>query len=130
MYDGFIVFLGAGDLQKIHDFYSGLLGCALAIDQSTCRIYQVSTKAYVGFCLHLETKADPTTRSPMLTLVTDRVDEVYTRILSRGLWVDGPPRLNAKYNIYHFFTRDPEGYTVEVQEFVQPEHRSMFAHGI
>lgn len=96
------------------------------IDQGTCRIYQVSSKAFVGFCLHLEAKRDPSVRTPILTLVTRKVDEAYKLIVSNGFYVDGPPRLNPQYNIYHFFSRDPEGYTVEVQEFKLPEHSSFF----
>lgn len=126
MFDGFIVFLGVTDFSKVHRFYSDILNCPLVIDQGTCRIYQISSKAFVGFCLHLDVKTDPTVRTPILTLVTTEVDEAYVRIVSNGFHVDGPPRLNPKYNIYHFFAWDPEGYTVEVQEFKQPEHSSFF----
>ena len=31
---------------------------------------------------------------------------------------EGEPQVNEKYNIYHFFLRDPEGRKLEVQRFL------------
>jgi hypothetical protein len=43
------------------------------------------------------------------------VDERYESL--RDL-ADGPPILNEKYRIYHFFLRDPEGRRLEIQKFL------------
>jgi len=29
------------------------------------------------------------------------------------------PKLNKKFNIYHFFFKDPNGYTIEIQRFLE-----------
>jgi len=31
-----------------------------------------------------------------------------------------PPRLNEKYQIYHFYLKDPDGHIIEVQRFEEP----------
>ena len=33
---------------------------------------------------------------------------------------NGPPKENPRYQIYHFFTKDPEGRTLEFQYFMHP----------
>jgi len=40
--------------------------------------------------------------------------------MERGVVFDSPPALNPKYNIYHCFLRDPNGYLLEIQRFEQP----------
>ena len=32
--------------------------------------------------------------------------------------IPNPPKINSKFNIYHFFFKDPNGYTLEVQKFL------------
>jgi hypothetical protein len=46
------------------------------------------------------------------------LDRVHRAVTAAGIQTDGPPRFNADYGVYHFFTKDPDGYTVEVQRFV------------
>jgi len=125
MYDGFILFLGTTDLEKVDRFYAGLLGCQQVIDQKSCRIYKVSEQGFVGFCLHFE-KKDLTSQSPILTFVTERVDSVYEKLKAANIKVDGLPRLNPKFNIYHFFATDFDGYRVEIQEFVNKDDARHF----
>lgn len=115
-YQGLILFLGTRDLQGVHRFYSGVLGLPLFLDQDSCRIYSVPGGGMVGFCLHLEVVAGR--RTPMVTLVTHDVDKVFRAVVGAGIDTDGPPRFNPEFGIYHFFTKDPDGYTVEVQRFV------------
>jgi len=115
-YQGLILFLGTGDLEAVSKFYSGVLGLPLFLDQGSCRIYAIPGGGMVGFCLHLEVVSGH--RAPTVTLVSHDVDRVYRALLAAGLETDGPPRFNPSYGIYHFFTKDPDGYTVEVQRFV------------
>lgn len=116
-YEGLVAFLGTRDLDEATRFYSGVLGFPLFLDQGSCRIYSVPGGGMVGFCLHLEVLTGH--RAPIVTLVTKDVDGVYRTVSEAGIATDGPPRLNPKYGIYHFFTKDPDGYTVEVQRFVE-----------
>lgn len=115
-WDGLIPFYGTKDLMRTHEFYSGLLGLSLYKDQKTCRIYEVRPGAYVGFCLHHPVV--PEHLSPMITLLTPDVDAVFEHFVRAGVEVDKQPAVNPKYNIYHFFAKDPNGYKVEVQMFL------------
>jgi hypothetical protein len=57
-------------------------------------------------------------RSPIITLVTEEVDDIYKKLIAAGVEVSGPPEYNPKFNIYHFFLKDPNGYSIEIQNFL------------
>ncbi len=121
---GFIAFFGSKDLDATHRFYTGLLGLTLAIDQGACRIYQVPGGGFIGFCRHLEVSRRG--RAPILTFVTDKVDQVYEKFKHSDAKVQSEPTLNDNFGIYHFFAQDPQGYTVEIQSFDKPEDAKHF----
>lgn len=124
MQSAFILFLGTKDLNRTHRFYTDLMGLSLVIDQGTCRIYQVPGGGFVGFCEHLEVCHSG--RSPILTFVTNQVDQVYMKLKRSGMDIPEEPVQNEKFGIYHFFVKDPQGYTVEVQSFSRPEDARHF----
>ena len=113
-----VVFLGARDLEATADFYEGVLKLPLVLDQGSCRIYRVVNGAFLGFCHHLPSSTE--SRSVILTLVSQEVDAWYAYLLELGIDLEEQPVLNPKYNIYHFFVRDPNGYLVEIQQFLDP----------
>lgn len=83
MQRGFIAFFGTDDLEATHEFYANLLALTLVIDQGTCRIYRAPGGGFIGFCEHLEVcRAE---RAPILTFVTDAVDEVYEKLVRSGV---------------------------------------------
>ena len=114
--DGLIIFLGTNDLEATDRFYRLTLGFALHKDQGVCRIYSVPGGGSVGFCTHIPIVRGE--RSPIITFVVDDVDQVYQRLIDAGAQVPHAPQENPRYHIYHFFTQDPNGYTVEVQRFL------------
>lgn len=113
----FISFYPTKDLTATRAFYEGVLGLKLARDQGTCLIFQVTETAFFGFCSHFSPLVSP---SFMITLVLDDVDAIYQSLLEKQVKLEGPPSLNETYQIYHFFARDPNGYKVEVQRFLDP----------
>ncbi len=115
---GFIAFYPCHDLTATTDFYVRELGLEVARDQSTCVIFRVAREAFLGFCQAEGTL--PQHQSLILTLLIDEVDEVYKRLRGLGVETEGAPKLNERFGIYHFFARDPDGYRVEVQRFVEP----------
>ncbi|HHT84448.1 MAG: VOC family protein [Bacillota bacterium] len=124
MQGGFIAFLGTKDLDATHEFYSSVLGLDLVVDQNACRIYKVPGGGFIGFCEHLEVCRAG--RAPILTFVTEEVDEVYEKFMQSGVKVTSEPKSNEKYGIYHFFAQDPQGYTVEIQYFEKAEDAQHF----
>lgn len=113
---GLIVFLGCADIESTHAFHAGALGLALDRDQGLCRIYRVPGGGRIGFCTHLPVvRAE---RSPIITLVVEDVDAWHARLITAGVDCPDPPRDNPRFRIRHFFVRDPDGYCVEVQRFL------------
>ena len=119
-FDAQITFCYTTDLQATAEFYEKLLGLPLALDQGVCRIYRVAPGAFVGFCTR---ETAPSPDGIILTLVVDDVDGWYDLLGSRGVEFDQPPEHNPKFNIYHCFFRDPNGYLIEIQRFEDPRWR-------
>ncbi len=118
-----ITFLKTRDLEGTAHFYGEVLDLPLKLDQGTCRIYQVSRDAYLGFCQQKESSeggTDSDTGSIVVTLVCQDVDGWYEHLRRQGLVLERPPTVNPAYDIYHFFFRDPNGYLVEIQRFLHP----------
>ena len=112
-----VTFLQTASLSDTSDFYEQVLGMPMVLDQGACRIYQTSPSAFLGFCEHLES-ADR--GGVILTLVSDQVDAWHEWLLGHGLKPEAPPTYNPRFDIYHLFVRDPNGYLVEIQEFRDP----------
>ena len=110
-----ITFLYTRDLEETARFYEQVLGLALAVDQGDCRIYRVSRDGYVGFCRRAAAPAEPA--GIIITIVTDQVDEWFHLLQERGVEFEKPPAHNPRYQIYHCFLRDPNGYLIEIQRF-------------
>jgi catechol 2,3-dioxygenase-like lactoylglutathione lyase family enzyme len=112
-----VTFLFTRDLEETSAFYEGTLGLAQVLDQGSCRIYQVADNAFLGFCKHLETAAPS---GVILTLVSSQVDEWATYLRQQGIALEKEPAHNPRFNIYHLFVRDPNGYLIEIQRFLDP----------
>ena len=113
-----ITFLYTRDLETTARFYEQMLGLPLALDQGSCRIYRVSSDGYLGFCQRNAASEQPD--GVIFTIVTQEVDRWYEHLVARGIAFEKPPALNPKYNIYHCFLRDPNGYLIEIQRFLDP----------
>ena len=112
-----ITFLKTRDLDATSSFYCGVLGLELVLDQGACRIYRARSGAYLGFC-----QTDGATGNPevILTLVVPDVEAACTALEQAGAVIEIRPRYNPRYQIEQFFTRDPNGYLIEVQRFTDP----------
>jgi len=116
-FDAGITFCYTRDLKKTAEFYEGVMGLPLVLDQGGCRIYRVSAGAYFGFC---EREKAGSGKGLILTFVTDDVDKWYEKLSGQGVEFEKQPTLNTEYNIYHCFLRDPNGYLLEIQRFEDP----------
>lgn len=123
--DSLILFLKTRKPVETRDFYSRVMSSPVVLEQSGCWIHQVSKSGFVGFCDRDGVTDNP--ESVMITYVLDDVDAAYQRLLANGVEVDGEPRLNPTYGIYHFFAKDPNGYSIEVQRFKDPKESEVFS---
>ncbi|MEX2536881.1 MAG: VOC family protein [Trueperaceae bacterium] len=118
-YDAFIPFYPVHDLAATRDFYVRELGLELERDEGRCLIFRVAG-AHLGFCLFDGPLPDH--EGLILSLVALDVDEVYQQLRQLGVETEQPPRRNEHYGIYHFFTRDPDGYRIEMRRFTERSH--------
>jgi catechol 2,3-dioxygenase-like lactoylglutathione lyase family enzyme len=117
-FDAQIVFVPVADLAASAAFYETVLLFPLVVDQGSVRIYRAAGGAFVGLC-----QSDGALAADdrlIITFVADDVDGWHTRLSAQGVATDGPPRENPRYQIYHFFARDPDGYRIEIQRFLHP----------
>lgn len=116
-----ITFIYATDLATSAKFYEEVMGFNLWLDQGNCRIYQVSTDGYIGVCQQRSPAPNHLPEHPptniILTIVTQEVDAWYHHLSARGIAFEKAPEHNPKYQIYHCFLRDPDGYLLEIQRF-------------
>jgi len=113
-----VTFLYTRDLEATADFYEEILDLPLVLDQGSCRIYRVSGDGFLGFCEREETPEKPS--GVIVTLVTAEVDAWHRYLSEKGVEFESPPAHNLTYNIYHCFLRDPNGYLLEIQQFLDP----------
>jgi catechol 2,3-dioxygenase-like lactoylglutathione lyase family enzyme len=113
-----VTFLYTLDLKTTARFYEDIMGLTLVLDQGGCRIYRVSGDSFLGFCQREEAQREP--KGIVFTFVTTAVDAWYEYLSEQGVVLDKPPVQNPTYNIYHFFLRDPNGYVLEIQQFLDP----------
>ncbi len=116
-FDQQITFLYTKDLKATSQFYEEYLGLELVLDQGECRIVKVRDCSYIGYC---ERCVPEEKTGLILTLVTENVDEWYKRLSDFGVEFEKAPAFSPQYNIYHCFFRDPNGYLLEIQRFINP----------
>jgi catechol 2,3-dioxygenase-like lactoylglutathione lyase family enzyme len=121
-----VTFLYADPPEPAWRFYEEVLGLPLVQDQGTCRIYAATEgrTAFLGVCRARAPRATDDPRAVggvVFTFVADDVDGWYAHLRARGVDIPAAPALSAQYRVYHFFLRDPAGYTLEIQRFDRPD---------
>jgi catechol 2,3-dioxygenase-like lactoylglutathione lyase family enzyme len=113
-----VTFLYTRNLPATAHFYEEVMRLPLVLDQGNCRIYRVSDDSFLGCCQRDDAPQKPD--GLIFTLVTREVDEWYRYLSQQGVEFEKPPAHNPAYNIYHCFLRDPNGYLIEIQQFLDP----------
>lgn len=117
--DQALTFLYTRDLTTTHHFYTQIIGLEMVLDQGSCRIYRAARNAFLGFCQRAEAPAEP--QGIIFTFVTQDVDGWHEYLAKEGVEITKGPTFYEEYNIYHIFARDPNGYDLEFQRFLDPE---------
>ncbi|MBS3807731.1 MAG: hypothetical protein KGY60_09530 [Bacteroidales bacterium] len=112
--NGGIVFFRTTKLDRLASFYTDRVGCALWLDQGACKIFRHGNMLF-GFC-----RADEADMQGVITFFypsRKQVDSMYERFSSIAR---EEPKMNDRFNIYHFYAEDPEGRLIEFQYFDHP----------
>ena len=112
-----ITFLYYRDLPGAMDFYEGVLGLPLAIDQGWCKIYRLAAGAHVGLVdeargMHRAQDGD---KPVQLCLRVPDVAAWHRHAEARGAANLSKLSENAALGIRAFVFDDPEGYQIEIQ---------------
>lgn len=111
---GGILFLKSKNVEKIKEFYQIQIGMDAWLEQEDCVILKHGN-LLLGFCAREEIE-----KQGIITFfypTREEVDSMYAK-----LWECATTELkeNDKYQIYHFFAKDPENRTIEFQSFLHP----------
>jgi len=117
--DQSITWVYTADLDGTCAFYSEKLGLPLVYDQGLCRLFRWSPTSFLGVC-QVRPGRDVEPKGVVITLVTPDVDGWHRRLLANGVAPDGTPQRSERFNVYSFFARDPNGYRLEFQTFLDP----------
>jgi catechol 2,3-dioxygenase-like lactoylglutathione lyase family enzyme len=107
-----IVFMSTVMREDIVDFYTSRLGMKIWIEQEDCTIME-RDNLVLGFC-----QRDAAEVGGIICFWFDHRSDVDDKYAELRDVAEGPPKENAKYGIYHFFLRDPEGRRLEIQKFL------------
>ena len=122
-----ITFLYYDDLVPASAFYEAVMEFEMVEDQGGAKIYRVSGNAYMGivdekFGYH---KTHPE-NALLFTLVVDDVEQSYAYLKAKGVTVLDELTPAGTSKIRRFVIQDPGGYTIEVQQFLEPESAKIF----
>ncbi len=106
-----MVFLGTEKLDEIREFYTQKVDMTMWLEQADC-IVLAHGNLLLGFCQRTEVASDGI--YTFFYDTKDEVDQMYGRLIN---YAEDEPKHNPKYEIYHFFARDPEGRRIEFQHF-------------
>jgi catechol 2,3-dioxygenase-like lactoylglutathione lyase family enzyme len=113
-----LVFLYGDDLDRHARFYAEVLGFPQVLDQGDCRIFRISSTAFLGVCDRRDRPRG--TAGVTVSFVVADVDAAFRALATRGVVFEGPPGPQAGGTVRSAFFRDPQGYRLEIQEFRDP----------
>jgi predicted enzyme related to lactoylglutathione lyase len=122
-----ITFLYYRQIGPAAAFYEETMGFELVEDQGWAKIYRVGGTAYVGIVAGEKGFHSPQERNAVLvTLVVDDVAAWYENLKSQGARMLSTLEHRHEIGIQCFFLQDPGGYTLEIQQFMNPHQAEIF----
>jgi lactoylglutathione lyase len=114
---GVITWLYYRDLPAALEFYENVMGFELELDQGWSKVMKIRDGAYVGLVdgEHGYHRASDTKPVILCINVLD-ADEWHRMLLEKGLDLEEKPKESERLKIKVFMFKDPEGYTIEIQE--------------
>ncbi len=122
-----ITFLYYDDLAPVDRFYREIMGFELVEDQEWAKIYSVGGNAFVGIVDGEKGFHKPQEKNAVLvTLVVDDARRWYEYLKNAGVRLLTELKEMEGIQIRGFFLQDPGGYSLEVQQFLNPDVARLF----
>lgn len=111
-----IHFYRVESLEKTKVFYQDILGFSVFKDQGKCLIFDTNGHGKLGFCTHFPKNYNEHTCITLVVESIQKVDEFYNELKHKVEILDTPTH-NEAFKIYHFFIKDTQNITLEIQTF-------------
>lgn len=120
--DGQVTWIYTNELPRTAEFYAGVLGLEMVLDQGLCRIFRTAPHAFLGVCQVRPGRwVEP--KGVVFTFVLptpEAVDARHAALVARGAVPESAPFRSEAFNVHAFFLLDPNGYRLEFQAFLDP----------
>jgi lactoylglutathione lyase len=122
-----ITFLYYRDLQPASAFYQDVMGLELVEDQEWAKIYRVGGNAFLGIVDEKKgfLKAQET-NAVLITLLVNDVPGWYDYLKRKGAKILTEVQEKKDIQVRCFFLEDPDGYVLEIQQFLKPDLARIF----
>ena len=122
-----ITFLYYHELEPMDRFYRDVIGLELVEDQRWAKIYSIGRGAFLGIVSGEKGFHRPRDENAVLvTLIVDDVLAWYDYLEKRGVKLLTEVKEVEEIQVRVFFLEDPGGYTLEIQQFLNPEVAAIF----
>jgi catechol 2,3-dioxygenase-like lactoylglutathione lyase family enzyme len=116
---GLIIFTYYDDLERACKFYGEVMGFEEVIDVGFAKVYKVAENAHIGLVDGKRGSLKPSKDKPvMITVIVDDVDAWHRHLIENDVEIDQPPKEPPYLRMKTLLFRDPEGYVVEILEFL------------
>lgn len=99
------------DMQKAHEFYSGVLGLDVAMDHGWIRTY--AAKAQMTVQVSFASEGGSTTPVPALSIEVDDLDKALQRVRDAEIPIEYGPT-SEPWGVRRFYVRDPFGKLINI----------------
>ena len=119
--EGQITFTYYNDLEAAAEFYGDVMGFELVIDVDFAKVYRVYGETHVGIVDgNLGSIKAAEDKPVMISFIVDDIESWHAYLSGRGVDVFQPPKEASYLRMKTMLFRDPEGYVLEVLEFLTP----------
>jgi len=123
--DGTITFFYYKDLEKANKFYEQVLGFERVIDIDLAKVFRVHDGSHVGlvdgnmgYLKYMDSKP------VMLSWFSDDIEEWHEYLQERGVEIEQPPMRQSYLEMTTMLFRDPEGYLLEILQWLKKPYGS------
>ena len=132
---GAITFVYSRHFEESRRFYEEDLDLPVRCDKGAVVFYALGRSTSLGVVREGVSAAESPPCSArtasrdtvMLCLLTSQVNSCFNRLMARQrCTVVQPPQVNEKFGIFNALVRDPDGYLVELQQFLDASEQERF----
>jgi uncharacterized glyoxalase superfamily protein PhnB len=118
--DGSITFFYYLDLVKAKKFYEEVMGFKKVIDIPLAKVFKVHGNNHLRLVAGTTRYLKPADDKPvMLSWFSEDIEGWYKHLIEKGVEVEQPPTKQSYLEMKTMLFRDPEGYLLEVLQWLQ-----------